>query len=147
MIRLFFDNQLGAGDLARDGGNLELDEGLETAIVLSLFEDARADGADAAARPEDLRGWWANTFAETPLDVRGSSLWLLAREKRTEETRARAQRCAQDALDWLIQDKVAVAVNIAASWLDNGRLKLEAEIDRGPDAGKWTRAWEVQLGV
>lgn len=104
---------IGAGDLLRE-------DGLRTAVALSLFTDATArpddplpDGAGG-----DRRGWWgdlplADGQAEDPI---GSRLWLLAREKRTEETRLRAERYAREALEWMVRDGVAARVDVAAAW-------------------------------
>ena len=53
---------------------------IDSAIVLSLFCDARALAED---RQPDPRGWWGDALAGQPFDRWGSRLWLLAQRART----------------------------------------------------------------
>jgi phage gp46-like protein len=125
------DWQVVAGDLARDEG------GLRSAIALSLFTDrlAREDDALPDGAGTDRRGWWGDMPAspDAEPDPIGSRLWLLARSKRTEETRRRAEQCATEALAWILRDGVASAVDVAAEWggerLD--QLRLTVTLRRG----------------
>jgi phage gp46-like protein len=123
------DWQVVAGDLARD-------DGLRSAIAISLFTDRLAREDDAL--PDggtDRRGWWGDLPAspDAEPDPIGSRLWLLARSKRTEETRRRAEQYATEALAWTLRDGVASAVDVAAEWggerLD--QLRLTVTLRRG----------------
>ncbi|KAL6953375.1 hypothetical protein U1Q18_052069 [Sarracenia purpurea var. burkii] len=95
------DIPLGAETVARDAA---LDNGLDTAIYVSLFTDARAD-PETARDPTDLRGWWGDEFG--PI---GSRLWELTRGKATDEALSFAKTAAEDALRWLIDEGIATAV-------------------------------------
>lgn len=124
----------GAFDLALDATGLDLlrDDGLESAVILSLFADARASAEQAAAYgdPDDVRGWWGDTVPAVVGDVTGSLLWLLRREKQTTETLARANGWAEAALKWLTDDRVASRVTVATSYPARGVLRIDVDILR-----------------
>lgn len=113
------------------------EDSLRSAIIVSLLTDRRADPQDtlpddtssATGIPPDRRGWAGDALAEADGDRIGSRLWLLSREKQTEETRRRAIEYAQEALDWLVQDKHATDVDVTAEWSAEGgaagRLNLQ----------------------
>ena len=115
-------------------GSLEADDGLQTAIVISLFTDRRADPSDlpANASGADRRGWWGDSFADVEGDRIGSRLWLLARAKKTQATLLRARDYTKEALQWLIEDGVAREVNVATEWSTArlGYLLLTIEVVR-----------------
>lgn len=118
------DYALGALGLAED-------DGLETAVLLSLFTDRRAEPDDALPGSDvDRRGWWGDAWPDTPGDRIGSRLWLLSREKQTTAVLGRAQQYGREALDWLIVDGIASTVDVVASIPRNGILALEIGITR-----------------
>lgn len=121
-------------DYALGAFALEADDGLETAVLLSLFTDARADIDDGLpVGGVDRRGWWADAFPTVDRDRIGSKLWLLAREKQTQQTINRAREYAAEALAWLVEDGVAQRVEADAFVVRNGVLGLAIAIHR-PDA-------------
>lgn len=103
---------------------------LETAVILSLLCDARARDDDTL--PDggtDRRGWWADSVApEVDSDRTGSRLWLLSREKTLPEVLRRARDYAEEALAWLVDDKVASSVTVTAEMPRRGLLALSAVI-------------------
>lgn len=125
-IRTTWDPAVSAGDWLIDPPALAEGMDLETAVLISLFTDARAADDDLVpGAADDRRGWWAG-----PL---GSRLWLLAREKATNEVRLRAQDYCRDALQWMLDDKVADRIEVNAEWAappDQRRLEIEVEIFR-----------------
>ncbi|TAH39298.1 MAG: hypothetical protein EYC70_00500 [Planctomycetota bacterium] len=115
-------------DLAMAGGDLARDEGLVTAVLISLFSDRRAEPAELLPPLEtSARGYWGDTQE----DRLGSLLWFLWREKASEETRRRAEEYAQQALSWLVQDGVAERVEAVAEYVRAGVLSLTVQIQRG----------------
>lgn len=116
-LALVWDETRGDADLAIIDNDLASDAGMETAILLSLFTDRRAqpDDLPPSGDPNDRRGWWADQFADTEGDLIGSRLWLLDRAKATNETALRAREYALEALQWLIDDGVAVSIDVATS--------------------------------
>ena len=83
-------------DLVIEDGDLLGDDGLMTAVTISVFTDrlARDDDPLPESMPgqvSDRQGWWGDLMR---LDGRaapiGSRLWLLNREKETQEVVNRA---------------------------------------------------------
>lgn len=120
---------------------------LESALLISLFTDARAADDDPLPDPESdiRRGWWGDGYPDTDNDQIGSKLWLLSREKQTETTRARAEGYARDALQWLIDDGVVKTLDVTALWLDTGILGIAVVLTK-PDYTvenyQFAYAWE-----
>lgn len=113
--------QTPAIDLALIGYDLAKEDGLRTAVIVSLFSDRRAEADDEIPDgSDDRRGWWFGTI--------GSRLWLLARAKEMPDTLARARAYAIEALQWLIDDGVATAVEVTAEWAQRGVLALHVAI-------------------
>ena len=128
---IFIDMDNGA-DLALDAFALSSDDGLETAVILSLFTDARAKDDDTLPIGQtDRRGWWADTVLPDSLgryDQYGSRLWLLHREKQMPEVLRRAKDYAQEGLAWLLEDKVARKVDVVATNPQDGWLVLDITV-------------------
>lgn len=105
------------GDFSVSGASLRADDGLQTAVVLSLFTDRLASAGDALPSAGGRRGWWGDAVAAEPGDLIGSRLWLLSREKVTAQVLRRAEEYAREALQWLLDDGVARAVEVQAQLL------------------------------
>lgn len=137
------------GSLAADwtiaGGDLARDDGLRTAIAVSLMTDRLAAADDAIPDgTTDRRGWWGDLPRDgADPDPIGSRLWLLSRAKRTAETLVRAESYAAEALAWLIEDGVAESVTPAASWggAAGDQLHLVVTIRRGGADTRFDFAW------
>ncbi len=126
----FIDWEQGA-DFSLDGLGLTEDDGLETAVIISLFTDRRANADDSIPDgSSDRRGWWADEFATINNDLIGSRLWLLSREKQVPAVLVKAQAYAQEALQWLVEDGVAESVAVVASNPRSGVLGLQVAISR-----------------
>ncbi|RJX35672.1 MAG: hypothetical protein C4525_03185 [Desulfarculus sp.] len=117
-----------SGDLVLSGGALLQDEGLQTAVLHSLFTDRRALADDVLPEGVNRRGWWADLTLPAEGDQYGSRLWLLFREKQTAAVLRRAEEYAEEALAWLITDGVASQVKVAAEVVRRGVLGLSVEI-------------------
>ncbi|MBO3274121.1 phage GP46 family protein [Pseudomonas schmalbachii] len=133
------------GDVVVVDEDLEADKGLETAVIVSLFTDRRAalDQLPVEFPADDLRGWWGDVAPQVEGDQTGSLLWLLAREKQLPATLARARQYAEDALRWMLEDKVAQQVVVAASWLATGWMLLQIDIYRpGGDVVRYRYGYE-----
>ncbi|MEX2630036.1 MAG: phage GP46 family protein [Tistlia sp.] len=112
-LLLAFDEELLTGDLRQLGAGLETDQGLRTAVVLSLFSDRRAEADDELPIGEtDRRGWWGDSLAEIAGDRIGSRLWLLARRKILPATLVEARQMVEESLAWLIEDGIAARIEV-----------------------------------
>lgn len=147
-IRIAYDPQTGF-DLVNNGG-LETDDGLETAIILSLFTDARATEEEllAAGLPlDDAHGFWGDTYPEVEGDRIGSKLWLLARAKRTDATLQQAKSYTEDALAWLTQDGIARTVTVTTEWYGTSDVvAVGVLIERDGSEARWFRLWNAISG-
>lgn len=142
-IAIAFKNM--SGDIRVEGGDLASDGTLRTAVVLSLFLDARAkDDDEIPDGSADRRGWWADAYGRLP-DSFGSRLWLLSREKQLPSVLARAKEYAEEALAWLVTDGAARSVLVTPEITRQGVLGLLVEIER-PDGSRleylFNNLWE-----
>lgn len=135
-----------AFDLVMDGGRLATDEGLRTAIAISLFTDRRA--ADDDELPDagaDRRGWWGDIATAVEGDLIGSRLWLLRRSKITSASLARARDYCREALAWLTEDRIASAVEIEVEAQRPDRLAIGVIVSRpgGPQRERFDYVWNA----
>lgn len=129
------------GDLAIEKGDLALELGLTTAVLVSLFSDGQAPADPAVSLLEqDRRGWWAET------DAYGSRLWQIASGKATAEVAAQARDFARAALEWLVLERIAKSVEVQAVIVRPTGLRLTIKITRGT-ARRWAAAWQAVEGV
>lgn len=133
-------------DINLSGMDLAQENGLRTAVVMSLLSDRLAHVDDEL--PDggtDRRGWWADTWPSVEGDRFGSRLWLLSREKDLAIVRDRAKTYAQEALAWLIEDGIASGISVEASTVRPGLLGLFIEITRrdgGRESLQLEYVWE-----
>ena len=176
-LALVWNADAAAADLLLSGGRLATDAGMRTAILISLFSDARA--ADDETLPEaggDRRGWWGDAHARdarpdagTARDMNriGSLLWLLSRAKITPRVLAQAHQACEEALAWLVRDGIASAVRVvveaqvhpgqgsASSSAAIGQqgvpdlMAIAVEIDRpgGPNRQRHDFTWEASTAT
>lgn len=138
---LEFDPLTLSADLSIADGDLAPERDLTSAILLSLFTDARAEASDPLPQGEpNRRGYWADAYAEVSGDRFGSKLWLLEREKSLVVVAAKAKQYADEALAWLVADGIAQKVAVTAELLplrptDGVRpvLALSVQVHKPPD--------------
>lgn len=130
-IRTHYDPHAFACDWLLEPPKLATDEGLETAVIISLFTDRRANADDVLPdNSGNRRGWWGDSYPEQAGDRIGSRLWLLHREKQLAQVRARTRQYAREALQWLIDDGIARAIDVEATFPRMSWLLLEVAIAR-----------------
>jgi len=123
------------GDFTTDVGDLTNENGLETAVIVSLFTNRRAKDDDILPDPTSLdkQGWWGDQASpDVANDQIGSRIWVyMDRAKTTQETLIQVKQAAEEALQWLIEDKVAVKVEVEterAGSPGNDRLHMLVKI-------------------
>lgn len=145
-VALRYDADLGICDIALDGGLIATDDGLRTAVLISLFTDARARDDDPLPQPgSDRRGWWGDAEPRVAGDETGSRLWLLEREKIVPGVLARAREYAEAALAWLIEERIASAVEVEVEAIRPQTLAIGVTITRptGPARQRFDFVWEA----
>lgn len=116
-IATVWNNLAGHGDWQVAGPDLLANQDLATAILISLFSDARLPDGDAPADgSQDPRGWWADTYTGDPI---GSLLWTLKRAAIGDPDAflVKAKDICDQALAWLLTDGVAASVTVNTFWL------------------------------
>lgn len=150
-LRLDYDADLQGADLVIANGLLQLDAGLRTAVLISLFSDARANESDELpANDGDRRGWWGDSFSEIDGDRIGSRLWLLSRSKQTDGTLELARGYSRDALAWMLDDGIASSVDVDASWHAIGILRLDIALTpaiAGAASQRFTVFWDASYAL
>jgi phage gp46-like protein len=135
----FFDIEIKNNDIVQD-------DGLETAVIISLFTDKRVGIEELPPLETDRAGWWGDMFADLENDEVGSKLWLLAREKQTSQTLTRVIQYCKEALQWLVDDDVAESFEVSASYPERERLSLEISIQKpqGKVSFKYILNWRAE---
>jgi len=123
-------DEYGTGDLVMSGADLLLDEGLETAVIISMFTDRQVEDDELPDSETDRRGYWGDIANEDSNDKTGSKLWLLAREKSTEVVADRAKQYTEEALQWLKDDGVTNSIEVTTTIPRPGALLIEVTIAR-----------------
>lgn len=140
------------GDVVFSAVDLERDDGLETAVIISLFTDRRATPEQIPAElpQDDLRGFWGDVKPPVAGDQTGSLLWLLAREKQVPSTLSRAKQYCTDALAWLIEDKISNRVDVATEYVATGWMGIAIDIykpDSAPTRYRYNYEWKAQAAM
>ncbi|WP_198084981.1 phage GP46 family protein [Variovorax sp. E3] len=114
---------------------LELEDTFSTAIVISLFTDARAGRDDKLPLNQtDRRGWIGDEFMGQTFDTRGDRwgnlLWLYYITKVQADILEAARFTAQESLDWMVRDGLASRVTVSTLWTgpDLDRLAVRPTI-------------------
>ncbi len=148
-IRVTWDPDRLTGDWLLAAPSLDGTRELVTAVAISLFTHRTAEHDDPLPHwSTGRRGWWADWEAAelypgaTPI---GSRLWLLSREKQTEETRQRAEDYCREALAWMLDVRLAERIDVSCAWFAPERLGAEIVITRGAGdslAVRFETLWE-----
>jgi phage gp46-like protein len=152
MIRLEYDNLDQICDLPQVAGRIDTDEGFETAVLISLFTDAPAEDGDYLPNPELKGGWWGDSYPDIEGDKMGSRLWIVTKGKLTADANRKAEKYAERALQWMIDDGVAQTVQASSTFLVDGGKKigitLGVQIQKPEEvAPRWARLWELRFAV
>lgn len=99
-------------DLVIDAPYLQTGDELQTAVIISLFTDRRANDDDPLSVDESRRGWWADSYTVNRSDKIGSRLWLLRRAKMVSDTLVKAREYCIEATRWFIEDNIASSVDV-----------------------------------
>lgn len=126
------ENVLPEADFELDNGDLIREEGLGTAVIISLFTDRRADDSDPYEN-NDKRGWWGDLTSDIEGDQTGSKLYLLKRADSSQKNVILTKQYSYEALEWMIEDGVASSVDVDA-WSfgrpESKRLGFKVDINK-----------------
>lgn len=133
----------GRGDWAQQGASLQSGSDLANAIYISLFTDRQANPDDKIPDgTTDARGWWGDLGRQFKI---GSRLWLLEREKQTQDVLNRARDYTNEALQWLIDEGVVAAFELTVEFTRPKMLGIRViakKRDGTREAMNFTWAWQ-----
>lgn len=115
------DATRGIDRVINDTGYVD-DDTLQTAVMLSLFTDARSDESDDLEDGADPRGVWSDSVIGT-FRPTGSKRWLLRRSKQNNETLLKLIDYDTEALQWMIDSNLVSDIKISAKWSGLGLLE------------------------
>lgn len=101
-------------DIGIENGDFVIDDGLETAAIISLLSDRRADESQIV-QPEFRRGWIGDLVTTLPGYKLGSHLWLAEQSRLTQETLNQVQDYAEKSLRWMLDAGFIIKVEAKAS--------------------------------
>lgn len=151
-IALVYDQSTASADFVMSAGSLLTDDGLVSAMIVSLFTDRRARTDDPLPYAgADRRGWWGDIANDDPADEIGSRLWLLEREKMTVAVATRARDYVAEALAWMITDQVVRSVDVVTEIIPIsdqhplGALAIAVTLTRpdGPARERYDFTWSA----
>lgn len=107
-------------------GDILTDDFFDTSLLFSLFGEKRADSSEVV-EPQLRRGWIGSEGKDFE---NGSKLWLFSQARVTRTNLNRIQDEARKALQWLVDDGLAVSVDEVTATAKNGTVTLEIVIRR-----------------
>ena len=117
-------------DLVVKNGEIQADESLKPAVLISLFTDARCEKTELPAGEISQMGYFGDAIFE---EQTGSKLWLLNRAKYNNDTLIKAKEYAKSALTWLVTDGIAKDVQVEAYFNEQKKMILNVSIYKNND--------------
>lgn len=142
MVDIALNNTKGYWDFGISQiGDFELDNGLQTAILVSLLSNARADASEIPII-EFRDGWYGNLIWNQNGYQQGSKLWLLYQSRLTQEIILRAKNYTEIALNWMLEDgllknlvvnviqndSISFTINIKADTSENIKVNFDYQV-------------------
>lgn len=120
-------------------GDIKTDDWFDTAILYSLFGERRA-APDEVVDAQYRRGWIGNA----PDFENGSKMWLFEQARATLSNLNRLQDEAKKALQWLVDDGLAVSIDDPVAEVIGNKTFLTITIRRSRDkvARRSYELWE-----
>ncbi|MDD2794355.1 phage GP46 family protein [Acidocella sp.] len=140
-IALTWSNTLLCADISTAWGDIAIDAGLQTAVIISLLSDREAAPGDVLPDDNGPRGWWGDAYLGFKL---GSRLWLLRRTVLTQKTLNLAQDYAMEALQWMIDFGIAGSVSVVATATGLHTMNLAVTINQTGGSAVFNVLWQGQ---
>jgi len=125
-----------------ESGDISTAQNLDTAILMSIFEEVRATSSEV---PDSnlRRGWIGNE--STPDFEQGSKTWLFEQERITGSVLAELGVVVRNGLQWLIDDEIAVSVEVEQPFIKNGKVVVNINLGRdgSPVDRKYFELWNM----
>ena len=117
----------GLYDIDFSNGDFDLTDGLDTAIILSIFAEKRASKTQIV-EPLLRRGHFTNEFSEVEDYEVGSKQWLFSEQVANSESNlSLLENTIRDGLQWMIQDDIISNSTVSAS-KNNARINIDVNL-------------------
>lgn len=121
-------NVSGIYDLSLDeSGDIDTEDFFNTSILMSIFCERRALPSEMPTS-HYRRGWIGNE--STPDFEIGSKLWLFEQSRLTRATLNGINSVVKEGLKWLLDDKIAISIDVSSSLGENNSVAIEVLITR-----------------
>ena len=117
----------GQGVQVGSAGAFTTREYVRSLAINYLLSDREAETVPDCMRYLTRRGWWADSFRSDGFRL-GSRLWTLQWEASISETLVRAREYALEALQPLLDYRVAQDISVEARYADRSTIVLDIEI-------------------
>ena len=140
-------DECGQFDLQISGGDFATVDGFETAILVSLFSDARAP-ASSVQEAQSRRGWVGDILSAGSGRGIGSLLWLYEQSRITAEIKNQIADAARRCMQWMVADGVAqsVAASVTESTLRSVTIRIDIVTITG-DVQSYAVLWRNTNGA
>jgi len=115
----------GSFDVTVAAGLMQMDQGFETAVSLSMFGGADQDDGT----PGNVFEWWGNlTETEEAFTYRGRTQWALDNLPLTTANLLRVKAAAEADLAWMLALNVANSVDVTVSIVRFGWVQIKVSV-------------------
>jgi phage gp46-like protein len=111
-------------------GDLEMTDGLETAILMSILCEKRTDASEII-NPKYRRGDWSNELNDVEGYEVGSKLWLLDQARVNQESFNVGLDALQEGFEWMLEDDLVKSVEIDGEFDSN--ISYDIDITKQDD--------------
>lgn len=101
----------GIYDAVIEGGDLKLTAGMDSAILISLFTDRRAN-PDEVANPMERRGWSGTELTPSKQGNKGSGLWLAEQRRLSTNTTEFVRMESFLGTHWIVEDNLSKSIDV-----------------------------------
>ena len=108
-------------------GDISTDQTLDTAILMSILEEVRASSTEI---PESNKRRGAIINETTPGFEQGSKTWEFEQERLTGSVLAELNVVIRNSLQWMIDEGIAVNVEVDTLFLQNGVVVAPVNFSR-----------------
>lgn len=124
------------------GTDYESVDGIETAIIATVFTEARAD-VGAVPDSFDRRGWVGNLLTLSDDYELGSKLWTYSQAKLTTNTLNSISDLVKKSLNWLIEDGIADTIEVSSSVAGTRGVAISIDLYKNRNSvGRYITVWD-----
>jgi phage gp46-like protein len=136
-------NDQGYYDLVIENGSIAGVEGLDTAILVSIYTDARAP-ASTVSDPLMRRGWVGNILNVNLERELGSILWIADTSRVDQNTLNYFNRETKACLKWMLDDGIVKNIIINSEIVDSKNIKVNISLIKlnQTEADKYSILWK-----